>query len=285
MHHTNGGIDPNWVIAVSGVLTLITAVVAAIYAAKAARRGREQVEEAGKQTSEAHAQAEAAKSQVRLAEASLAQQTETASTQHEALLRSERRAIEARVDARMPTVIAEAHLPDPRLEVTGSNGPAELEWHGFKAEMEYLPSGITPSFRQRVDVAIRNVSTVVARIDVVDAVGGEIDGIPSGTSLVLGPGQEVMLHWARVVSGQALQQEGEVDNPRHWLFNVRLWVRDLGMDAYDVYLFNGNLRYFKRDGSRLIVSHRLEHEWPGNVNVATPVDGRVYDRLDAERRS
>jgi hypothetical protein len=285
MHDANAGVDPNWVIAVSGVLTLVTAVVASIYAAKAARRGREQVDEARKQTAEAHAQADAAESQVRLAEASLAQQAETALAQHEALLRSERRAIEARIDARMPTVIAEAHLPDPRLEVMGSSGPADFEWHGLKGEMEYSSSVITPAFRQRVDVAVRNVSTVVARIDVFDAAGGEIDGVPSGTSLVLGPGQELELHWSRVVSGQALQQEGAVDDPRHWLFNVRLWVRDLGMDAYDAYLFNGDLRYFKRDGSRLIVSHQLDHEWPGNVNVATPVDGRVYDRLDAERQS
>jgi hypothetical protein len=282
MHDANAGVDPNWVIAVTGLLTFIVAVVAAVYAAKAARSGREQVDEARKQTMDAHVQAEAAQSQVRVAEASLAQQTETAAEQHDALLRSERRAIEARVDDRMPTVLAEAHLPDPRLEVMGSSGPADFEWHGLKGTLEYPSTEITPNFRQRVDISIRNVSAVAARVDVFDAAGGEIAGVPSGTSLVLGPGEDVVLHWNRTVSGQTLQQEGAVDDPRHWLFNVRLWVRDLGMDACDAYLFNGDLRYFKRDGTRLIVSHQLDYGWPGNVNVATPVDGRVYDRLDAE---
>lgn len=280
MHDANAGIDPNWIIAITGVLTFITAVVAATYAAKAARRGREQVVEARKQTEEAHAQAEAGKSQADLAEASLAQQTATASEQHQALLRSERRAVEARVDARMPTVIAEAHLPNNRLEVMGSDGGVDFEWRGYKAAMEYEASGITPNFRQHVDITIRNVSTVVARVDVVHPAGGEIEEVPSGTSLVFAPGESLVLHWHRVISGQALQQDGATDDPRHWLFNLRLWVRDLGMEAHDVYLFNANLRYFRRNGSRLMVTHQLENEWPGNVNTGTPVEGRVYDRLD-----
>ena len=51
------------------------------------------------------------------------------------------------------------------------------------------------------------------------------------------------------------------------------------MNVRDTYKFNSDLRFFSRDGSRLIVTPEPGRNW--TENVAQPLQQRVYERLEA----
>lgn len=51
------------------------------------------------------------------------------------------------------------------------------------------------------------------------------------------------------------------------------------MNVRDEYVFNGDLRFFKRDGSRLITGPALI-PFPWVENIATRIWPGTYDRLD-----
>ena len=88
------------------------------------------------------------------------------------------------------------------------------------------------------------------------------------------------VEWIRTISSGALREQSGIDQPAHWLFNLRFWARDLGMNGRDEYVFNGDLRFFRRDGSRLIASPAMI-PFPWVDNIATPIWPRTYERLDA----
>lgn len=269
---------PNWIMAITGVLTLGAAVAAALFARAAAKHAGAQVRESEKQTTEAHRQAELADVQASLARRTLRAQTLEAQRQNEAAHRAERRTLEARLDERMPFVIARAKLNYSNLFALSSG---EDIWQTV-TEQARIPPRSAPTFSQEVIVTFENVSAVPARIDIIDAAHGEFSGLPLGEPLVVSPGAEAQQIWTRTIAGNLLFSEGATEDPSIWLFNIRFWVRDLAMLARDEYAFNGSLRHFSIDGSQLIVDPNVRDSWPAGQNIAGLFPDRVYERLDAE---
>lgn len=111
-----------------------------------------------------------------------------------------------------------------------------------------------------------------------DPGNGETD--QSGEILVL-PEEPKSFGWSRAIGSRALRTDEDVARPELWLMNIRLWVRDLGLNAHDVALFNADLRFFSRDGSHLIV--KPAPPFTLMESGATPLPDRVYDRLDASK--
>jgi hypothetical protein len=54
------------------------------------------------------------------------------------------------------------------------------------------------------------------------------------------------------------------------------------MNVRETHKFNGDLRLFGRDGSRLLVKEERYFAWPGDVDAAIPVLVSVYELLVAE---
>ena len=133
-------------------------------------------------------------------------------------------------------------------------------------------------FRIRLNVVIDNVSSKSARVDIVDLANGELLDRRSDEHLVVPPHQERVFTWTRNFTPAMLATEGDINDSRNWLFNLTLWVRDLGMNVRDTYKFNSDLRLFSRDGSRLVVKPEPDHNW--TENVAPPLQERVYERLE-----
>lgn len=272
---------PNWVMAVTGVLTLAAAVAAALFARSAAKHAGEQVKEAAKQTAEAHRQVELAEKQEAIAQRTLRAQAQESWRQHEAAVRVETRALEARLDERMPFIIARAKLTFSNLFVRSSDRD---EWIEVEATQR-MHGNDAPAFKQQVSLRFENVSSMPARIDIVDAAHGELEGLPSGEPLVVAPGGSAQLRWIRVVDGRALVADDDVESPDVWLFNLRFWVRDLAMLVRDEYLFSASLRHFSRDGSALVASPLEPSAWPAGQSIASLLPDRTYERLSVDPAS
>jgi len=232
-----------------------------------------------------------AKAQVRTAEDALAVARSDAEVakaladhQLDQSVRAARRAAEERVDALMPTVLARAtpglstgeHAPF--LEVAWPPQPTGKpypDWQPVTGALE-LSDDQAATFRINATIYLTNHSKQVAQVDVIDP-GNATVSLPSGQSLVLRPKETRPIAWQRVLSIGALRSEEGVNRPEVCLFNPRLWIRDLGLNAYDEVVFSAGLPFFRRNGSRLIVTPAVT--WTESIGQLMP--DRAYDRLDA----
>jgi hypothetical protein len=268
----------DWIAAVVGVLTLAAAVAAGVYARRAAHWTK--------------AQAHAADKQVRLARTALgvAQQEAMDARRANDHQRKEariaaRRLAEARVDARMPTLLARA-TPGTNdgtfrdvLEIgrRDDSSPGKWTWAPVDSQLE-LPGDEEVLFRTNITMHLANFSTQIAQVAIIDPAQGEVS-VRSGDSVLVPPHDERVFTWSRILPMAALRTEEGINLPEHSLLNMKIWIRDLGLNAHDVVQFNADLRFFTRDGSRLIV--KTEPPYPWRENIGQPLPERVYERLDA----
>ncbi|MDV8147395.1 hypothetical protein [Arthrobacter sp. B10-11] len=282
---------PNWVVAGTSFFTLLAAVAAGYFASRAAHYTKEQ--------------AAASHEQVRIGDEALKIAQEDALAAQDASLRQRREAeqayrnfAESRLDALAPVVLASAtpydtttaggHATKLWLEVhrleepnTAAGYDRWSDWKPVTATFyESAESGVV--FQTQLVIRFNNVSDKVARIDVIDPGNGELEDPSSGARLILMPHETKSFVWTKRWGLPMLATEDDLNDPKNWLFNLEFWVRDLGMNVRDTHKFNGDLRLFERDGSRLMVKAKPLVAWPENVDIATPMPGRVYERLVAE---
>jgi hypothetical protein len=188
--------------------------------------------------------------------------------------------MESRIDALAPTVFGNAGLDDPPLvgyEASwGANAPNDSLEPQPITELE-LTSDQHWVFIQKVKLRFVNYSNNPAQIDIVYFSDGEVDGAPQGKPIVLEPSQSVTLDWHRRVVSRALETDDEIAK---WsTFNLRYWVRDIAMQMQDVYQFSGSTVFFRRNGSRLLVSStRFNADWL--YRTAGRTEPRTYPLLD-----
>lgn len=255
-----------WSVVVVSFLTFIAAGLAAVFAGFAAKWSHRQAREAARQVGLAREELEATKEQGKVAAAAAQLQADEACA-----LR--RRSDGARLDAMTPIILARGMLGALSVKRSGESG-----WDVVQTELR-ITDDQPVAFRTSVTVRFLNVSEVPARVDITDPVQGECD-VRQGDAVILAPHETRDVEWIRTISSGALREQSGIDEPAHWLFNLRFWARDLGMNVREEYLFNGDLRFFKRDGSRLIASPALI-PFPWVENIATPLWPRRYERLDA----
>lgn len=255
---------PNWIMAATGALTLLAAATAAVFAGFAALWTKRQADSSRRQAEIAGGQLLLAQAEARSAAARLEEQREEA--QH-----AERRQAEMRLDAIAPVVLATARRTNLLVQK-----PRASDFDMVSHEMtvgdqdQFL-------FRTAASITFNNVSSKIARVDIVDPAQGELS-IRSGETIILAPGGPAEVFWHRNIPRAALRTEEDLGLPENWWMTVRFWVRDLGMNVRDEFRFGGDFRHFKVDGSRLIVSPELDHPW--ELNTAEPTGPRIYERLD-----
>lgn len=280
---------PNWIMAVTSFFTLGAAIFAGVFARRAAHYTKEQ--------------AVASHEQVRIGDQALKIAQEDALAAQDASLRQLREAerayrnfAESRLDALAPVILASAAPYDTatpqgyatklwlevhRLEEPNTAGGYD-RWSSWEpvtnAYYESGESGV--EFRTQLVMRFNNVSDKVARISVIDPGNGEVQDLRSGTDLVLMPRETKSIVWIKRWGLGMLATEVGLNDAKNWLFNLEFWVRDLGMNVRDTHKFNGDLRLFERDGSRLLVKDKPYFAWA--EDFATPLPGRVYERLAAE---
>jgi hypothetical protein len=282
---------PNWIVAVTSVLTLGAAVAAGIFAAKAAHYTKVQAAAAHEQVRIGDQTLEAA-----LADATAAK--EAAARQREEADRAYRSFAETRLDPLAPVIFAVAEpyaffengvARDSKvwLEVHRFAGRTESGYDSWTSWEPVTETFEEPQREQRSDVEFRtklvvtltNVSSQIARIWVEDPGNGEFDQPEATRDFILLPGGSKAFVWTKRWGLGMLRTDEDIDDSKNWLFNVKFSAHDLGMNLRDTYMFNGDLRLFARDGSGLVVKN--EPPFPWTKNVATPLPGRAYERLDA----
>lgn len=289
---------PDWIQAITSILTFLAAVAAGLYARRAAIYTKQQAGASDRQVQIAKDALAVTKGQAAAAEAHSEQQVELARENLEiarkeiqaAQVAAERQAEEAqasyrsyeesKLDAAIPVILATVKRPGWFLETKEiwEDGQWPPTWETF-TRARYFEEGqnLAVVFRIRLNVTLENVSDHIARVDIVDTAHGEVD-VRGGVSIIVPPRQERTFTWTRTFTPVTLASEDEINDIKNWLFNLTLWVRDLGMNVRDTYKFNSDLRLFSRDGSRLLVRAEPEHNW--TENVAQPLQQRVYERLE-----
>lgn len=255
---------PNWITAGAAVLTLVAAGVAAGFAGRAAHWTKKQAIPAGLQHETGLEQLALARDEAR--DAKKAAEAQEASRE-----RAERLQVESRLDQVAPTVVARAR-PGP-LEMRDESGG----WVNVSQSLA-LNESENAVFRTTAVITVKNVSDRIARVAFTNPANG-VMSVRSGDEVVLAPGEEKDVSWERTVGSYALQTEEDLGRPQNWLFDFEMWVRDPGMNVRDTLKFNGDFRYFRHDGSRLIVE--TEPPFPWAENVAAPTESRHYERLEA----
>lgn len=256
---------PNWLVAVTGALTLAAALIAAIYAGRAAHWTKAQAESS-------EAQAAVAADTLRLALKESAAAQERLASQEADMRRAERRQSESRLDTIAPVVMATARRQALMIRL-----PGKREFDVASHDVEIRDDELA-AFRTTADITLTNVSSRIARIDFTDLAQGELD-VRQGIPIFLAPGQQKMVSWSRTIGSGSLRSESDLGRPENWWMTVELWVRDLGCNVRDTLCFGGDFRHFTRDGSRLLVAVEPVFDW--TENVAEPTHPRVYERLEA----
>lgn len=281
---TLGEAIPNWISAVTSAGTLVAAVAAGIYAKRAA--------------DSTHAQATTAKAALEHAKADTKLAEESARIDREAARVAGRRLEEARLDAMLPVIFGTAEYRGSqgvgssasRFDSARMDGPAAIwKWEtvheGFEvsdSDSDYIPT----AFRFAITLLFQNLSEHVAQIDIPERQGelwlDEVIGgrrWKDGEPLFVLPGETERLTWTQMLYSTNLRTDDDLGRPEHAFFLLKFWVRDIGLRVREEYSFNGDLRHFKRDGSRLVVNPDPAYPW--FRNVAVPRYRRVYEALDA----
>lgn len=269
---------PNWIVAVATALTVIAAVAAALYAKSAARSQTEQVAAAKEQVEAANIAAQAARDQTELSRRQLVQVQDDAQRAREEARESHRQFVRSQLDQLAPVVYARA-TPHALRSVPATifaNLPHSI---GSPVEQQLIIEDNYPPvvFITSVSVDFVNCSDVPARVDIIKH-DGEIS-LRAGQELVVPPRETRRVEWNRRFSSAALVAQEDVDREDRSFFQFEYWVRDLTHNVRDAYRFNSDLRYFKRDGSRLVASP--EPPFPWSEDIAGNHEERVYERLEA----
>ena len=274
---------PQWIAAIATAAAFVAAAFAAFFAWKAARHTADQTVEAKKQTGFADEQTALAKQALDLTRQEALDARAAARLQLDRAEQADRRLAQDRLDALAPTIWACA-TPGIRPSIRPLEyrellpRSAEPDWKPVEAEMRVGADQML-AFRTVLTIEFKNISGRLGNIDVIDPAAGESPELKAGQTLVVPPGEAKSITWTRQLTSQGLGDDAAVADPRYWLFNLRFWVRDLGMNVRDTYVFNGALRYFTRDGSMLVVAPQQDIPWTENHAALLP--GRVYERLDA----
>lgn len=268
---------PNWIVAVTSVLTLLAAMTAGYFAGQAAKWTKQQAEASDEQVEISKAALTVAHEEARLAQEVAARQRKEADEAY-------RNFAESRLDRLAPTILATANMRrSGGLRVYKTDDFSTWTFQRNVEETYTEEAQRKLQFRLRLVIHFQNVSDQIARISIVSAALGELEDHPPGREIIVPPHEKASYAWERVWTPEMLMTEEEIHDPDKWLFNFKFWVQDLGMNVRDTYLFNGDLRYFERDGSRLIVRAAPEHYW--TENVAVPLPERAYQRLHEVRSS
>jgi hypothetical protein len=275
-------------LAVSG-LTLLVALFAWRQAAKAARRIARQTEATHRHADATARQAQAFDEQVAIAREALAlarQEAQDARADADRLRHetdhTRRMLEEVRLDALAPTIIARA-LPSvsdaagrPRLEVCQLTAGRQDRWRPLVGQLQ-VGRDESYAFRTALTLWFENVSDCPAQIDIVEPAGGELELLP-GHPLVIPAHEARSVTWVRMWTSRDLDSDSRIQDPSAWLFDLAFAASDLGLHVRDTYAFDGDLRFFDRDGSWLVVMP--EPPLPWTSDVASMLPGRTYQRLD-----
>ena len=136
----------------------------------------------------------------------------------------------------------------------------------------------TYAFRTALTIWFENVSDGVAQVNIIEPAGGELDLLP-GHPLVVPARESRSVTWMRLWTSRDLDSDARIQDPAAWLFNLTFTVTDLGVHVRDTYAFDGDLRFFDRDGSWLVVMP--EPPLPWTSDVASMLSGRTYESLPA----
>ena len=186
-------------------------------------------------------------------------------------VRAERFQAGSRLDQVAPTIVARAR--PGLLDMRDESG----DWVTVSHSLE-LSESANVLFRTTVTIAAKNVSDRIARVAFTNPANG-VMSVRSGDELVLAANEVETVTWEQTVGGLALRSEEDPGRAENWLFDVEMWVRDPGMNVRDTLKFNGDLRFFRRDGSRPMVETQPPFPW--TENVAAPTGPRLYERLEA----
>ncbi|WP_028045726.1 hypothetical protein [Cellulomonas sp. URHE0023] len=271
------------------VLTLFAALLAWRQAAKAARRASRQADATYRHAEATARQAQSFEDQVEIAREALAlarkeaqdargdadrQRLETGHTR--------RMLEEVRLDALAPTIIARA-LPSiteaagrPSLEVSKIVAGRLDQWHPLVGQLQ-VGRDESYAFRTTLTLWFENVSDCPAQIDILQPAGGELELLP-GHPLVIPAHEARSIAWVRMWTTRELESDSQIQDPSAWLFDLAFTASDLGLQVRDTYAFDGDLRFFDRDGSWLVVTP--EPPLPWTSDVASVLPGRTYQQLD-----
>ncbi|HEY8722103.1 hypothetical protein [Pengzhenrongella sp.] len=276
---------PNWIAACASALTLGAALVAGYFASKAAHWTKKQAEATDAQVKIEQAALEVAREDAQLAR-------DAADSQRAETDRANRRLEESRLDQLAPVIFARAIPGGAEPEISGfdhtrdDGSPYRTGWQQVGDRLE-VPKTENEAFRFTIKITFENISSLLARIDIIDATFGEMSGpqgefsVQQGEAFYLAPSGKREIVWTRQIGSQELSDSEPANSSRHAYFGLRFLVRDVGMNVGDVYAFGVDLhlRHFNRDGTRLIVKRDQAFLW--TEIVAEPTARRLYGRLDA----
>ncbi len=273
-----------WAPLAVAVATLVVALCAWGAAAKAARRTARHAEAGLRQARSFEEQVAIAREALELARREALDARSDADRQREETDRTRRMLEEVRLDVLAPTVVARA-IPGgsdapgrPRLEACQLTAGGQDRWRALSEQLA-VGRDQTYAFRTALTLWFENVSDRAAQVDILDAAGGELDLLP-GHPLVVPARESRSVTWMRMWTSRDLDDDAQVQDPSAWLFNLTFAVTDLGMHVRDTYAFDGDLRFFDRDGSWLVVMPEPPLPWTSDVASMLP-GGRAYQRLDA----
>ncbi|MBO3084068.1 hypothetical protein [Cellulomonas fengjieae] len=272
-----------WVPLALSVLTLVVALFAWGSAARAGRRVARQGEATLRQAKAFDEQVAIAREALELARREALDARADADRQRQETDRTRRMLEEVRLDSLAPVVVARA-MPSgsdapgrPRLDACQLTVGGQGTWRPLSG---HLAVGLDQAyaFRTALTLWFENVSDRAAQVDILDSAGGELDLLP-GHPVVIPARESRSVTWVRTWSSHDLASDEQVQDPAAWLFNLSFTVTDLGLHVRDTYAFDGDLRFFDRDGSWLVVMP--EPPLPWTSDVASMLPGRAYQRLDA----
>ena len=272
----------DWLPLAVSLLTLVAALFAWGFAATAARRGARQADAVLRQARSFDEQVAIAREALALARREAQDARSDADRQRHETDRTRRMLEEVRLDALAPTVVARA-VPSssdapgrPTLEACQLTAGGQDRWRTLGGQLA-VGRDQTYAFRTALTLWFENVSDRAAQVDILDPAGGELDLLP-GHPLVVPARESRSVTWMRLWTSRNLDSDEQIQDPAAWLFNLTFAVSDLGMHVRDTYAFDGDLRFFDRDGSWLVV--RPEPPLPWTSDVASMLPGRSYQRLD-----
>lgn len=296
---------PEWLSAFATTGALVFAGAAAWYTRKSAEAAKGQVDAVNKQVRIAERNAERQEERARIAEARAERAEKRERVQSE---NSEERFLKAQLDTQAPYVYIRVFGGYDASGIIRHNGVVVAGAPRLAAlsSAERVFSGdISRSLQEKsvsrnaalrvqegedylfivtATVEVVNVSNFPARVDVVETGGFDFFGHSSGRVTFVSPLETHRLVIRRSVSSsdiRAVSPSGvgiaDFENSTPY---IKFWVRDIGMNVHDLHVLSLDLRFFSRDGSRVLAADMPAHDWETIATIAPP---RVYERIDVAR--
>jgi hypothetical protein len=143
-----------------------------------------------------------------------------------------------------------------------------------------LTVGEPHRFTLTVTFEFINYSDAPARIAIVSHNNSEFLKRRQGQEFIVPPQETRHLVWQRHIISDQLSEDN-IGNPDLCFLQLEYWTRDLGANIRDTFRFNLDLRYFSRDGSRLIVQPQPAFPW--HEGFGEELSPRLYERLEAAK--